>query len=93
MGLQKTITKLDMWHSSNWKAPEYVQENQKYLSEPSSVERAWFKEEFEGQLFTKIRQKYIATFKALQDERDFKVRGRILGDWRKSESDVRASKI
>lgn len=89
----KPVTKLDMWHSSNWEASEYVQEIQEYLSEPNSEERAWFKEEFEGQLFTKIREKYIATYRALQGERDVKVRGRILDDWRKYESDIRANEI
>ena len=89
----KPIPKLDMWHSSNWEAPEYVQEIQEYLSEPSSEERAWFKEEFEGQLFTKIREKYIATYRALQGEREVKVRGRILDDWRSYESVVRANEI
>lgn len=89
----KPISKLDMWHSSNWEAPEYVREIQEYLSEPSSQERAWFQEEFEGQLFTNIRKKYVASYKALQDERDVGVRREILDDWRNFESNVRANEI
>ena len=87
----KPIRKLDMWHSSNWENPEYVRAIEEYLSEPSPQERVWFEEEFAGPLFSKIRDKYIATYNELKDERNVEVRGLILDDWRAFEKNVRAN--
>lgn len=89
----KPINKLDMWHSSNWQSPEYLPAIEEYLSEPSLQERTWFEEEFSGPLFSKIRNKYIATYRELKDERNIEVRRRILGDWRAFESNIRATEI
>lgn len=89
----KPISRLDMWHSSNWDTPEYVDEIREYLSEPNAEERAWFQEEFEGHLFTEVRNKYVAAYRALQSERDVGARGQILDDWLNFESDVRANEI
>lgn len=87
------ISELSMWHSSNWEGAEYVGEIAELLDEPSDEERVWFKAEFESPLFTKIRNRYIETYSALQDEREIVVRRRILDEWRAFESDVRINEI
>lgn len=83
----------DMWHSSNWAQPDYVGEIEELLGEPTSHEREWVKTQFEGELFTNIRNKYIETFRALQHTRELDTRTRILDDWRDYASSLRANEM
>lgn len=89
----KPIAKIDMWHSTSWEYPEYVQELNEYLNEPTSQERVWFQEEFESRLFTEVREKYIKTYRELDYERDIATRRRILDEWRKFRANIRANEI
>lgn len=71
----------DMWHSSNEAQPDYIEEIEELLDEPTSQEREWFKGQFEDELFTNVRNKYIETFRALQHADDIGTRSSILSEW------------
>lgn len=78
----RPMPRQDMWHSSNWVQPDYIYEIEELLKEPTSQEREWIKAQFDGELFTKVREKYVETFGALQHASDFDTRSRILSEWR-----------
>lgn len=83
------LEKQDMWHFSNRDEPDYLREIEEFLEEPTDEERVWFKAEFTSELFTKIRDRYVQTFHALQHTDDVKRRGRILDEWYRHASSVR----
>ncbi|MBS99081.1 MAG: hypothetical protein CMI01_10440 [Oceanospirillaceae bacterium] len=89
----RPIPKQDMWHSSNWAQPDYIENIKELLEGPTSQERQWFQERFEDERFTSIRSKYIETFHALQHVKDLDSRGRILKGWRDYVSSSRANEI
>ena len=89
----RSMPKQDMWHSSNWAQPDYIEEIEELLEEPTSQEREWCKEQFDNELFTSARNKYIETFHALQHASELDTRRRILGDWRDYISACRANEI
>jgi hypothetical protein len=89
----RSMPKQDMWHSSNWAQPDYIEEIEELLEEPTSQEREWCKGQFDNELFTKSRNKYIETFHALQHATELDTRRRILGDWRDYISACRANEI
>ncbi len=78
----RPLPEQDIWHSSNWAQPSYIEEIEEFLEEPTSQEREWFKELFDGELFTGIRHRYIETFHALQHAHGLDSRRRILWEWR-----------
>ena len=82
-----------MWHSSNWVQPDYICEIEEFLEEPTSQEREWIREQFDSELFTKVREKYVATFRALQHANDFDTRSRILSEWRDYAASCGANEI
>lgn len=87
------MPKQDMWHSSNWAQPDYIEEIEELLEGPTSQEREWFKEQFDDELFTNVRNKYIETFHALQRAKELDSRRQILGEWRDYISYCRANEI
>lgn len=89
----RPLPKQDMWHSSNWAQPDYIEEIEEFLGEPTTQEREWVRAQFEDELFTNIRKKYVETFRALQHAREFDARRRILGEWRNYISSRRANEI
>lgn len=89
----RPLPKQDMWHSSNWAQPDYIEEIEELLEEPTSQEREWLKGQFEDELFTNVRKKYIETFRALQDADDFDTRSSILSEWREYASSYRVNEI
>jgi len=84
------LTKQDMWHFSNWQSPDYLREIEEFLDEPTDEERTWFKAQFESDLFTKVRDKYVETYRALQHTRDVEQRRKLLDDWSDYASSVGA---
>ena len=82
-----------MWHSFNWAQPDYIEEIEELLEEPTSQERVWLKGQFEDELFTNVRNKYIETFRALQHADDFDNRSSILSEWREYASSYHVSEI
>lgn len=80
----------DMWHSSNWAEPDYIEEIEDLLEGPTSQEREWFQVQFDDELFTIVRNKYVETFHALQHEKELDARRRILEEWRSFVSSCRA---
>lgn len=89
----RPLPRQDMWHSSNLAEPEYVEAIEEFLDEPTIQEREWVREQFEGQLFTNLRKKYIETFQALQHTGDVDARTRILEDWQDYLSSRRENEI
>ena len=89
----RPMLKEDMWHSSNWVQPDYIEEIEEFLEGPTSQEREWFQEQFDDELFTNVRNKYIETFHALQHAKELDSRRRILGEWRDYVSYCRANEI
>lgn len=89
----RPLPKQDMWHSSNWAQPDYIEEIEELLEEPTSQEREWFKGQFEDEHFTNVRNKYIETFRALQHADDFDTRSSILSEWRDYASSCLANEI
>jgi len=89
----RPIPRQDMWHSSNWVQPDYIDEIEEFLEEPTSQEREWIEEQFDSELFTKVREKYVATFRALQHASDFDTRSRILKEWRDYAASCGANEI
>ena len=89
----RPMPKQDMWHSSNWEQPDYIEEIEELLEGPTSQEREWFKEQFDDELFTNVRNKYIETFHALQRAKELDSRRQILGEWRDYISYCRANEI
>lgn len=89
----RPLPKQDMWHSSNWAEPGYVDEMEEFLEEPTSQEREWIKARFDDELFTNLRKKYVETYRALQHASDFDTRSRILSEWREYASSCRANEI
>ncbi len=82
-----------MWHSSNWVGPDYIYEIKELLEEPTNQERKWIAAQFNGELFTMVREKYVETFRALQHASDFDTRSRILSEWRDYVASVGAKEI
>jgi len=78
----RPLPKQDMWHSSNEAEPDYIEEMDELLQEPTSLEREWLKGQFEDELFTNVRKKYIETFRVLQHADNFDARSSILNEWR-----------
>ncbi|MCC5859159.1 MAG: hypothetical protein JJT90_13445 [Ectothiorhodospiraceae bacterium] len=91
--LSQPLPRQDIWHSSNWVEPEYIEEIDEFLEEPTNQERDWIKRQLEDEVFTNVRKKYLETFRALQDARDFDTRSRILGEWYEYESSCRANEV
>jgi len=89
----RPLPKQDMWHSSNWAQTDYIEVIEEFLDEPTIQEREWIRMQFQGELFTDIREKYIETFRALQHTRELDVRTRILEDWRVYLSSRRENEI
>jgi hypothetical protein len=89
----RPLPKQDMWHSSTWAMPDYIEEIEEFLDEPTSQEVEWVRALFEGELFTNIRKKHIETFRALQHTSGFDARSRILSEWRDYVSSRRANEI
>lgn len=89
----RPMPKQDMWHSSNWEQPDYIEEIEELLEGPTSQEREWVRSQFGDELFTNIRKKYVETFRALQHVREFDARSRILGEWRDYVSSRLANEI
>lgn len=89
----RPLPRQDMWHSSNWALPDYIEEIEELLEEPTSQERQWLKAQYEDEVFTNMRNKYIETFRALQHARDFDTRSNILDEWREYASCIRESGI
>lgn len=85
------LSKQDVWHASNREDPDYLREIEEFLDEPTDEERAWFKAQFESELFTKIRDKYVETFRALEHTRDVEQRSKLLDDWSDYATSVRAT--
>lgn len=91
--LSRSMPRQDMWHSSNRAQPDYIEEIEELLEEPTSQEREWISEQFDSELFMKARSKYIETFHALQHASELDTRRRILGDWQDYISARRANEI
>jgi len=89
----RPLPKQDMWHSSSRAQPDYIEEIEEFLDEPTNQEREWVKAQFEDELFANIRKKYIETFRALQHAREFDARSRVLSEWRDYVSSRRANEI
>ena len=82
------------WPTTGW-APweKRGEEIEELLEGPTSQEREWFKEQFDDELFTNVRNKYIETFHALQRAKELDSRRQILGEWRDYISYCRANEI
>lgn len=89
----RPMPKQDMWHSSNWAQPDYIEEIEEFLEGPTSQEREWLKGQFDDEFFTNVRNKYIETFRALQHADDFDTRSSILSEWWEYASSYRANEI
>ena len=76
------LTKVDLWHPSNWSEPAYIEDVAEFPEEPTSKEREWIRCQFEDALFTEVRTRYIETHRALQHTEDVDSRSRILREWR-----------
>lgn len=87
------LPRQDIWHASNWSEPDYIWEIEEFLEEPTTQDREWFKNQFEDEIFSKLRSKYVETYRLLQHENKVDARRRILGEWREYASSVRANKI
>lgn len=72
----------DIWHCSNMEQPDYVTQTPPdllpHLSEP---ERSWIAEQFDSFRFRRVREEYIATYRALKYESSVDGRRRILRRW------------
>ncbi|MCP8900365.1 hypothetical protein [Gilvimarinus xylanilyticus] len=89
----RPMPRQDMWHSSNWVGPDYIYEIKELLEEPTNQERKWIATQFDGELFTMVREKYVETFRALQHASDFDTRSRILTEWHDYVASVGAKEI
>lgn len=89
----RPLPKQDMWHSSNLAQPDYIEEIEELLEEPTSQEREWLKKQFEDELFTNVQRKFIETFRALQHADDFDTRRSILSEWREHATSYRVNEI
>lgn len=77
----RPLPKQNMWHSNNQVMPEYIDVIIEFLDVPTIQEREWFRMQFEGELFTEIREKYIETFNLLQHTEEVDARIRIHQEW------------
>lgn len=77
----KPIQPLDIWHSSNWQMPQYLQDINELLEHISGPDRDWISDQYIQLPFDAARTKYIATFTALQNQYDVQVRKKLLNDW------------
>lgn len=87
------LSRQDIWHSSSYDLPEYIDEIEDLLEAPTSEERKWLKAQFDSEIFTSARKKYVDTFRALDHVDDFCTRSRIVDEWYDYVSSCRASKI
>lgn len=72
---------LGVWHSSNRHQENYLEEIEDFLHEPSNEELRWIEAELSTPSFTALRNGYIATFTALNEEQDISKRVSLLGQW------------
>lgn len=83
--LQEPQERLDIWHSSNWQEPEYVQSAGELSLELGDAERIWVREQYASPSFQLVLGEFIAVHKALLHEKDYASRCEILDRWRKFE--------
>jgi tetratricopeptide (TPR) repeat protein len=73
----------DIWHGSNWAQPEYILELQKeMLPQLTEDENNWIRKKIQSLEVRRIIKEYIATYKALKNQKDIKKRSVILDKWR-----------
>jgi tetratricopeptide (TPR) repeat protein len=72
----------DIWHGSNMEHPDYItQVPNELLPQLSEQERAWIAEQFDSFRFRRVREEYVATYRALKDEKNIDKRRQILRRW------------
>jgi len=73
----------DIWHGSNWARPDYVYElPEEMLPTFTEDENIWIRMKIQSQTVQMIINEYIATYKALKNQKDIKKRKAILDNWR-----------
>ena len=75
----------DIWHSSNWEGPEYVDVVADVLPNIDDDERNWIQDQYESEPFRLVLSEYIAVYEALLHEKDRSRRGALLDRWYKFE--------
>ncbi len=82
----------DIWHSSNMEQPDYITKTlAECLLQLSEQERSWIGEQFDSFRFRRARDEYVATYGALNLERNIDNRRQILKRW--NELLARSAKI
>jgi len=72
----------DIWHSSNMEEPDYItQAPPDFLPQLLEQERSWIGEQFDSFRFRRVREEYIATYRALKYEKNVDKRRQILRRW------------
>ena len=71
----------NVWHPSNRHQESYLLEVEKFLHEPTREELNWIETELSTRPFTILKDGYIATFGALNGERDLNKRVALLKQW------------
>jgi hypothetical protein len=72
----------ELWHSSNLEMPAYADSIPPELRpELSAEECSWIKEQLESFRFRRVVDEYVATYRALKDEREVGKRTRIVNGW------------
>jgi hypothetical protein len=70
-----------IWFSSNRHEASYLTETREYLDEPTDEERAWIASEWNTSPYVTLREGYVSTFRALNEETHFLRRAFLLSRW------------
>lgn len=81
--IEERIDTSGIWHASNWGEASYLRGVAEFLNEPTSNERRWMAVEWNSTPFVALREGYLATYRALNQEQEFSRRGIILSKWEK----------
>jgi hypothetical protein len=82
--LGKPPAVFDMWHSSNMVERDYLAEvPDELVPSLTGQEQNWISSQLESLRFRHVQEEYVATYRALKDEKDIDKRRNILRRWNK----------
>ncbi|MCF6202952.1 MAG: hypothetical protein L3J59_04660 [Methylococcaceae bacterium] len=75
------FNKIDMWHSSNYEAPDFVEYiPQEVIENIKESELIWIRDLYESFEFRRVRKRYIEIYHELQNTNEVKKRSKLLNE-------------
>ncbi len=75
------FNKIDMWHSSNYEAPDFVEYiPQEVIENIKESELIWIRDLYESFEFRRVRKRYIEIYHELKNTNEVKKRSKLLNE-------------